>query len=359
MVRKEVEVKPIYQQCWISYLGAASGILKSLGKECDVVDIGGYSGWSFFVNVMKGALCPSGPTAHNAYLHMNSGVSDLGFDIESYYIPRSFPSKEGELSEEDDEKAKQLFDAVKTKIDKTNKPVILWGIPVPEYGIVYGYTEDSYLVSTFRNLHNQPDDPIRYDQIQAPGWMHFFSFNEEISILESQRDKDAIIRAFNFAIGQIKLAYSKYADEEGKPVPIKPLEKNSVYLTSENYVTGPNAFIEWADVLESVGDEPHSYHGNSYVAECALEGKITAVEFLIRLKQKYEGKRQSEYFNKAALAFTESLKILREFNSIFPFAFQGDMSQTKRKKGAKLLRKIHPHELEAIEHLRSALYNWT
>ena len=359
MERKEVKIKPIYHPCWISYLGSTSGILKSLGKDYDVVDTGGYSGWSFFINVMKGKLCPSAPTAHHAYLHMNSGISDLGFDIESYHIPRNFPSKEGELSEADEKNAKQLFDAVKAKIDETNRPVILWGIPIPEYGIVYGYTEDSYLVSTLRRLNNNHDDPIKYNEIQAPGWMHFFSFNEITSVLESQRDKDAIIRAFNFTTGQIKLAYSKYADEEGKPVPIKSLEENSVYLTSEKYITGPEAFIEWAEVLETVGDDPHSYHGNSYLAECALEGRLTAVEFLIRFKQKYTGKRQSEYLNKAALAFTESLKLLREFNSLFPFGFQGDMSVEKRRKGAKILRKIEPHESNAIEHLRSALFNWT
>ncbi|MHA1199903.1 MAG: hypothetical protein ACTSQF_11295 [Candidatus Heimdallarchaeaceae archaeon] len=333
MVKREVEIKPIYQSCWISYLGAASGILKSLGRNHDIVDIGGYSGWSFFINVSKGVTCPSSPTAHRAYPDIIKGTESFGFSLDGYNDQGGFPSQEGELSETDKERAHKMFEAFKELLDKTNKPIILWGIPVPEYGIAYGYEDDSYLVSTFRGLNNQPDDPIKFDQLQSPGTMHFFSFNEEIGEITEQSDKDAIARALK-------------------------LTQGGSALTHENYVAGPEAFTIWADVLDEGSNDPHFYHGTSYVAECALEGRITAVEFLIRFVQKYEEKKQANCLNHAAVEFTQSLKLMKEFNELFPFSFQGDMTKEKRTKGAKLLRKVKPHELNAIAHLREALHNW-
>ncbi len=334
MARKEVKVKPIYQPCWISYLGAASGILKSLGKNHDVVDVGGYSGWSFLINVSKGVTCPSGPTAHKAYSDILKGTEALGFSIEGYDDPGDFHSREGELSENDKERAQKIFEAFKQALEKTDKPVILWGIPVPEYGIAYGYENDSYLVSTFRGLNNQPDEPIKFDKLHSPGALHFFSFNEEVGEITSQTDKDAIERALK-------------------------LTRGGPSLTHDNYVAGPEAFTEWASILDEGSDDPHFYHGTSYVAECALEGRITAVEFLIRFMQKYEGKKHAQFLKQASEEFTQSLKLIKEFNSIFPFAFQGDMTAEMRNKGAKLLRKVKPHELNAIEFLRDAVYNWT
>ena len=111
MVIKEVEVKPVYQPCWISYLGAVSGILKSLGRNHDIIDVGGYSGWSFLINVSKGVTCPSGPTAHRAYSDILKGTEALGFSIEGYNDLGGFPSKEGELSEKDSVRALKMFEA--------------------------------------------------------------------------------------------------------------------------------------------------------------------------------------------------------------------------------------------------------
>ena len=105
MKKREVEIKPVYQPCWISYLGAASGILRSLGKNHDIVDVGGYSGWGFLVNVSKGDLCPSGPTAHRAYSDIFEGTQSLGFKLKGYSDNGTYPSKEGELSEEEAKEA--------------------------------------------------------------------------------------------------------------------------------------------------------------------------------------------------------------------------------------------------------------
>ncbi|MFX0083956.1 MAG: ArsR/SmtB family transcription factor [Candidatus Hodarchaeota archaeon] len=322
---------PKFQPCWISYLGAVSGILKSLGKNSSIIDVGGYSGWSFLVNVSKENTCPSGPTAHRAYDDILKGTQTLGFEIGWGYIDWN----EGEeyTPEAQKKRAKKLFNSFKKEFDENQKPVVLWGIPVPEYGIVYGYKDDYYLVSTFRHLQGQPDTPIPYDKLEAPGALHYFSFGSEININPEIRDKEAIERAINMAKGE---TYSH-----------------------EDYIAGPEAFVEWAKVLQTgIKEEELIYHGNSYVANCALEGKDTAIEFLKRIAKRYKEKPQYEPLFKASNEFSKSKDLLAEFVKIFPFAFEGKFPEDKRKQGANLLLEIKPNEIKAIEHLKEAVKVW-
>ena len=335
MKEKEISNKPTYQPCWISYLGAVSGSLKSLGKDYDVTDVGGYSGWSFLINVSKGVTCPSGPTAHRAYKDILKGTQSLGFELGGHDDPPCIPAKEGEVTEEERERFRKYFEIVKKEIIEKDRPIVLWGIPVPEYGIVYGFKDDSYIVSTFRHLNNITEIPIPYDKLAAPGGLHHFSFGKELDIDQEIVDKEAIERAVK-------------------------LTKGGPEITNENYVAGTEAFTEWARVLKN--DEikigGHNYHGNSYVAYCALEGRDTAVEFLKRLSKRYSGKPQSNYLEKAANAFTKTRDLLKEFVGIFPFAFEGDISKEKRTKGSELLKQAVPHELEALNYLEEAISFW-
>jgi DNA-binding HxlR family transcriptional regulator len=322
---------PKFQPCWNSYLGAVSGILKSLGKNSSIIDVGGYSGWSFLVNVSKGNTCPSGPTAHRAYDDILKGTQTLGFEIGWGYIDWN---EGAEYTPEAQEKrAKKIFNSFKKEFDENQKPVVLWGIPVPEYGIVYGYKDDYYLVSTFRHLQGQPDTPIPYDKLEAPGALHYFSFGSEININPEIRDKEAIERAINMAKGET------YA-----PV---------------DYIAGPEAFVEWANVLQTgIKGEELIYHGNSYVANCALEGKDTAIEFLKRIAKRYKDKPQYEPLFEASNEFSKSKDLLAKFVKIFPFAFEGKFPEDKRKQGVNLLLEIKPNEIKAIEHLKEAVKVW-
>lgn len=323
---------PTFQPCWISYLGAVSGVLKYFGKNYDIIDVGGYSGWSFLINVANESTCPSGPTAHKAYNDILKGTRTLGFEIRGY--DENSPEDWEEISPEaQKERSKKLFDNFKKEFDEEQKPVILWGIPVPEYGIVYGYEGNSYLVSTFQHIQGLPDSPIPYDKIEAPGSLHYYSFGNEVKVDPEVRDKEAIERAIRMTEGET------YAHE--------------------NYTAGPEAFVEWAHILQTgIMGEELNYQGNSYVANCALEGRSTAIEFLKRLAIRYKDKPQSKHLIRASEEFSKSRDLLEEFVKLFPFAFEGEIPVDKRKPGAELILKIKPNELKAIEHFKEAVKEW-
>ena len=330
-MEKTLTIKPVYQPCWISYLGAVSGVMKALGKEeHDLVNTGGYTGYSFALpNVAKGSTCPSGPTAlGQMWNEIMKGTDVLGYTTRIYDDHKCYPAQEGQVTDEDRNRATELFQVIKKAIDK-DEPVVLWGIPIPEYGIVTGYQEKNYLVSTFRRLNDIPDNPVAFDALQAPGALHAIIFEKQQSDITLKEDKSTLQRAITLAEGQ---------------------------LTDENYIAGAQAYEEWASVLEK-GTEL-IYHGNAYVNECTREAKVIAAEFLKRLATKYQGQPVSSLLNEAAEEYSKIGSLLTSFREIFPFAMEGEMTEEKRMKGAQILREAAPLEKQALSLLKKVCENW-
>jgi len=331
--KKVISKKVEYLPCWLSFTGAIAGPLRALGVDCDTVDVGGYSGYAFAINVSKGDTCPSGPTALHAetWKQIHKGTESLGWTIEWYEYPHSYPAEEGNPTPEEIEIARKLFERIKREIDERDRPVVLWGLVAPEYGIVKGYEGNSYITSTFRSLNNQPEDPIRFYDLKAPGCIDALFFRDRVKRDAAVGDREALERAINFATTKVP--------------------------TRNNYVGGPAALDEWANVLESLPEEKQNYMGNSYVGACVNEGRWMSGEFLNRLAKKHPEK-QSEHLQKAAECYEKGAELMKEFTQIFPFKFQGEMKLGDRKKGAEILRKVRPFEEEAIKHMKKALEEW-
>lgn len=314
---------PVIQDCWLTYIGAVTGVLQWLGVDCDIIDVGGYSGYVFLLNVAKGITCASGPTAHNAWEEIHRGTERLGWSLTSISDEQSYPLSE-KATPEDRARAWHFFEVVKKEIDK-GSPVVLWGIPVPEYGIVTGYEGDSYTVSTVRRFTGQPELPVRYDALQAPGCMEAIFFNEKIPVPE-ERDKDAIDSALTMAEGNYAL---------------------------KGYVQGLEAYDEWVTVLEG-GKSEVDYFGNSYVGACLHDARRIAAQFLERMTQKYESHCSS--LKKAAHYYNEAATLLGTFTEMFPFP-QSEAAPDYSK-GAEILRAVKESERAAMQQLRKAFQQW-
>ena len=333
--KKVISKKAEYQACWLSYTGAMAGSIRALGVDCDIVDVGGCSGYAFLINVSKGVTCPSGPTALplETWKQIHNGTESLGRTIEHYEYPHDYPAKEGNPTPEEIEIARKLFEKIKQEIDERDRPVVLWGLVMPEYGIVRGYDGDSYITSTVRCLLNpgKPEDPIPFYDLKAPGCIDAFFFREKVEVNTAEADREALERAIKFAAAKVPIL--------------------------EKYVGGPEALDEWANVLENLPEEKQNYMGNSYVGACVAEGRWMSGEFLKRLAKKHLGK-QSKHLQEAAECYEKSAKLMKEFTQVFPFKHQGEMKLEDRKKCAEILRKIKPFEEEAIKHMKKALDEW-
>ncbi len=320
---------PLYQPCWNSYLGSLSGILKAMGKEeHDLINVGGFTGYAFALpNVLKDIPCPSGPTSLGKMWELIlEGTDALGFESQLYEDEGCFPSQENIVSPEDRLRVEKLFQVVKKSIDK-NEAVILWGVPVPEYGIVTGYQDTRYEASTFRRLINQPEDLVAYDSLQSPGSLHAITITKNKSDLDTQNVKITLKRALTLSNGD---------------------------LTEKGYIAGVKAYEEWANILENAPADKSFYHGNSYVGECTLEAKVIACEFLKRLTENYPVGESANSLLAASREFGNVFELLKSFTQLFPFAFQGEVATEKRSEGASLIRRCIPYEKRALMFMKSA-----
>jgi len=331
--KKVVSKKVEYLPCWLSYTGAVGGSLRALGVNCDTVDVGGYSGYAFIIHVDRGVTWPTGPTAMPAgtWRQIHKGTESLGWTMEIFMHQGSYPADQGKPTPEELEIVKNLFDKIKREIDERDSPVVLWGLVIPEYGIVKGYEGNSYIVSTYRSLIKQPEDPLLFYNLNAPGCLEAFFFRVRVKPDDITLDKQALDRAIRFASGNTPI--------------------------HDNYVGGPAALDEWANVLENSPEKKQNYHGNSYIGACVCEGRYMSAEFLRRLAKKYTGK-QSKHLQEAASCYEKGWELMKEFTRIFPFKVQGEMKLNDRKEGAEILRKVKPFEEEAVEHMRKALEEW-
>jgi len=331
----EVKNKAKWEPSWTSYVGTVTGILKSLGVKAEMPDVGGYTGYAFLVNVAKSATCASAPTCHTAFGMFAKAVEksfgwkiQFNWDNEGGAYPSDEPSSPDDLK-----RAKAYFEMIKEALRRTNRAIGLWGLLVPEFFIANGYKGDYYLVSTMREGHNKPEEPLKYDSLHAPGGFSEIVFEKKTKPLELEsRDKQALQRA-------VRVAEGKYVED--------------------GYVQGPKAFDEWARHLKEGGEDVLVYHGNSYVGACTHEALEWAAQFLKGLSKRYKGQLQGDSLHSASKEYSKAAASMKEFAELFPFGFEGDISESKREKGATVLKSTKPHVESALTHMKKTLKIWT
>lgn len=329
--RRIVSRPAAYQPCWLSYTGAMAGCLSALGSGCDATDVGGASGYSFIVNVAKGQTCPSGPTATHirTFREMLKATESFGMRIEPYIYQHSYPAKAGSPTPRELEVVSKLFDRVRREVDE-DRPVVIYGLAAPEYGIVNGYEGQSYIVSTFRSLNEKgkPEEPVPFHALNSPGCIDAFYFREGTRTHEDRAFVDeALSRAARFAAAEM------------------PVQKG--------YVAGPDAYEEWARVLTEVPEDEQNYLGNSYTAACVAEGRAMSSAYLKRLGPRASAEARG-HIASSAEAYARAAGRMEEFSRLFPFGFEGRMTEPDRRKGAGILRQARAHEEEALRGLAKA-----
>ena len=233
---------------------------------------------------------------------------------------------------------RKLYEKVREEIDERDRPVVVWGLPVPDYGVAVGYDDDSYIATTVYGKGHL-EEPIPYYRLQAPGRIQALFFREKMGRKTQVIDREAVERAVRFA---------------------------SMTRSDTTWIMGPAAFDAWADALPSLfGIQEYwsAYGGNSYVGECVRESRYMAGEFLKRLAGRYHGP-QSKRLQQASRHYVEELTLMEEYTRIFPHEWpipndwQKMMKTETLGKGAEILRKLKPLEEEAIRQMREALSEW-
>jgi hypothetical protein len=315
----------------VSLVGALRSILATRDVESDLTDVAGMSGCAFMVIVADG-LARSGPTAFD-WTVLKEGIQGLGLDTEIITV---WYSDDLESADVPEDIAEELFERVRSEVD-AGRCSALWGATdVPEFGVVYGYRNDSYLVRSYRSSagggdgvlgpDDAPEEPIQYLKLNAPGNLGAVFLGDRVEVLQDRVDHEILARAVQFLSG-----------------------RHACF--TPGMWPGYGAFVIWAEQLQAGNVDAN---GNAYTAECCWEMQGYAAEFCTRLAAR--NGRAAEALRQAGVMFTNAHDRLASFRKSFPLPGSGALPDEEAiKSGADLLRECGDLNRHALGLLESAL----
>ncbi|MFX1391146.1 MAG: winged helix-turn-helix domain-containing protein [Promethearchaeota archaeon] len=332
----KVSIPALYEGGWNSYISSITGVLNFLGVQHDYIYISGITGYCFLVSIpgmIRTSLIKERNSV-NAWDEIYRGTESFGWELKKWEQKRNEPGK-WNITGEDLDLALKVFNQIKEIIDNYDTPVILFGIHGAGFGIINGYRNESYLVSSYYRKEGRDEVPVRFDQLRILDKFVYYYFDKEKKKEETEIvEKQALERAAKFAKG--------------------------INLSNGGYYVGPQAYDFWINMLNSGKEEDIDIFGNSLLGIYFFDAKDVGSEYLNRLSRKYKNKPQGFDLSEASKNYRDAKIYLEKFTVLFPY-FEPESSNLtldKRKAGAEILKKVKISEIEAIDNLEKALAKW-
>jgi hypothetical protein len=267
-----------YQPAWLTWVASTTTCLRALGIECDQADVAGFSGYAFHVCVHE-ALCPSAPTTLD-WAQLSRGAHALGRATVEFRAPDCAASGAAR-----DEACRGAYELVRREL-LAQRPCVLWGTYLPEFGVAIGVEDGAYLVKSFKGVIGEAQPPIPYDRTETPGGIYVLGFPAEVEFGELQRDLEAILLALRF---WSRPAYGLYR-------------------------YGADAYDLWIEALRA---RRADRFGCAYNAACYAEGRRFAQLFLERMSTRRT--LAADLLRKAAESYREAAGAMQQITDVFPF----------------------------------------
>ncbi|MBD3173040.1 ArsR family transcriptional regulator [Candidatus Bathyarchaeota archaeon] len=320
IVSSPAEFKPSL----FSYQGAVQGVLEARGKKVSLDEVIAVSGYGWITNAMKKHLCPSVPSAFHkeVWSAIHKSTENLGYKVNLISSGLFEWDEKQTPTEESVKNAEKQYQAAKQVIDN-DRPLIMWGLPIPEYGIVNGYRGEEYIVSTYRRLIEQQDTPIHYTGLMAPGGLHCIDLTT-LTMLDPK----------TVAIETLKLGYRLGVGDTPQ---------------IDAYTLGSEAYDVLAGNLKGEEFDENSHHGTGYTLACLMEAKWGLSEYLKKADTLLDVD-----LSDITSRYNELYLLLKKCHEEFPLG-PGEMPPYKCEKVAGLLREGKKIESEALERIKEAL----
>jgi len=332
----KVSIPALYEGGWNSYISSITGVLNFLGVQHDYVYISGITGYCFLVSI-PGMIRTSLIKERNpidAWQEIYRGTESFGWQLKKWEQKRENPGKWNIIGEDLDLALKE-FNQVKEIIDNYDIPVILFGIHGAGFGIINGYRNESYLVSSYYRKEGRNEVPVRFDQLRILDKFIYYYFDTKKEKEETEvTEKRALERAVKLAKG--------------------------IKFSNEEYNVGPQAYDFWISMLDKGKEENIDIFGNSVLGIYFLDAKDVSSEYLNRLFRKYKNTPQGFNLREASKNYRDAKMHLEKFTVLFPYfePENGHLTQENRKKGVEILKNVKICELEAIENLEKSIEKW-
>jgi hypothetical protein len=316
-----VPMEVAYQPAWLTWVASTTTCLKALDVDCDLADVAGMSGYAFVMAIHE-ELCPSGPTMFDWGM-LDHGVNVLGRST------MVFGTSDCHIGEHANDRTRahcrEAFEIVAREIE-AGRPCVIWGAYVPEFAAAYGVEGEAFLVKSFREVLGEPQPPVPYDGIEAPGGPYVMAFPTPTKLANQPAYGD------RFAVGQA----------------VQQLRGRSAF---HNYGYGLAAYDAWISALDAGKLDDF---GNAYNAQCWAEARAFARTFLERVTARNAAR--AEPLGAAAEAYATVASALAHVAELFPFPASGQTEDPERRQGAiEALREAQAAETTAVEALEQAV----
>ncbi len=242
---KELE-KLRYQGRWVTDLASLKSCLNYLGINVSDAWLYGASGHAFALNIHR-QLCPSGPTAWRKE-RLYELVQNVGCEV------RTLTAFRDEKNFAEQQKA--IWEQVKKAVDE-ELPCYGWELDIPEYYLIYGYSDTGYLYSgCTQEFGEKPWNELGSTEIGVIQ-VHIVSSAEVVD------DKKIVSQALEFAIEHSREPYK--------------------YALSNIYKCGLDGYDQW---VKALNEQRVSRGGMAFNSHVWSECRQNAFAFLKEAKER-------------------------------------------------------------------------
>lgn len=289
-----------------SFMAALARIMEYRNEYVDYIDLMGFSGAAFRLNIMQPKWCSSSPDMYPR----SHFAKYFGYELTSYFNIASDDAKRLETQ-------KTYHKLIKKEIRKNCPLLAIDLVQVPEWGIITGFKRSQFYCRTYYdNIDNTNDKHHlpEYNIAQKFPWGLFTVHKVGEPMDRKKIIKESLTWVLNhWAVEKIEVnpdgfhanglsAYNTWIDQLlNEEYHIYSEEKIHQQVTRENFFpfTKTNPYLA-------------NMHANAWMYDAYYDARATAVLFLERISSEYTG-----------IAQDLLLQFLNEFKSIEDIWYQG------------------------------------
>ncbi|QKG83831.1 sigma-70 family RNA polymerase sigma factor [Kroppenstedtia pulmonis] len=302
---------------WNSFVGALREALGyTEGKSYSLIDLMGYTGQAFRIQVHPEDVDVAGPTAYLWKRVMEKGLANIG--VQMGYCGSEIPNYEPPSAQETMDAIRMIHRSVDRGV-----PVIGWDLFISEFGLIYGYDDEKEVLDA---VDLEARRGLPYDRLGRG------KLKELALVTIDSRERVEPKAALRGAL-QMALEHG-----EGKE-PAMP-----------GYVQGTAAYASWAEAFKSGSVDPF---GNAYNAAVYSDARQFATHFLLMWSstcpERQANPQEQLLLARAAACYAQVGEALTELRTLFPFPSGGDPADPGKAQAAvKLLEKAKEAETEGL-----------
>lgn len=308
---------------WTSIAGALEGVLVYLGEAHDRSTLMGLTGHAFRLSIWtsREGIADGESASRIDFDHAVRLYANLGYRVEHV----SGRPEERDYGRRRDEAIKRI----RRSIDR-GLPAVVYGLQVPEFGLVKGYEDRAGLFYVSTTVSPQYGEALPLSQWPAPGHLEWV----EAILLGDRRPVD------RRAAEQMALAFAVELAEQGEPGPAD---------TAHGYA----AYQRWLEGYAEPGRL--AAVGNARCIQVVQAARHDAARFLRDIARDYRV-GVAALLKQAATAYDAETLAFSRLATLFPYPGGGDCeSRGALTAGAGALRDAYTQERDAIQFIRQAL----